>query len=90
MVDRHRPKQKNIIISIVQKENQTINEKYITYTLLIRKIESLNLDNLHVEQQYVVDQMIKTWIFPDFYTMTTLVLAIYYFLKSTYDFVFHF
>ena len=32
MVDRHRPKQKNIIISSVQKENQTINEKYITYT----------------------------------------------------------
>ena len=61
MVDRHRPKQKNIIISSVQKENQTINEKYITYTLLIiRKIEFLNLDNFHVEQQYVVDQMTKT------------------------------
>ena len=61
MVDRHRPKQKNIIISSVQKENQTIDEKYITYTLLIiRKIEFLNLDNFHVEQQYVVDQMTKT------------------------------
>ena len=83
--------QKNIIISIVQKEKQTINEKYITYTLLIiRKIEFLNLDNFHVEQQYAVDQMIKTWIFPDFYTMTTVVSAIYHFLKSTYDFVFHF
>ena len=59
--DRHRPKQKNIIISSAQKENQTINEKYITYTLLIiRKIESINLDNFHVEQQYAVDQMIKT------------------------------
>ena len=59
--DRHRPKQKNIIISSAQKENQTINEKYITYTLLIiRKIEFLNLDNFHVEQQYVVDEMIKT------------------------------
>ena len=28
--------------------------------LIIRKIESLNLDNFHVEQQYAVDQMIKT------------------------------
>ena len=67
--DRHRPKQRNIIISSAQKENQTINEKYITYTLLIiRKIEFLNLDNFHVEQQYVVDQMIKTWIFFTFIT----------------------
>ena len=53
----------------------------------IRKIEFLNLDNFHVEQQYVVDQMIKTWIFPDFYTMTTVVSAI---LKVHNDFVFHF
>ena len=55
--------------------------------LIIRKIESLNLDNFHVEQQYAVDQMIKTWIFPDFYTMTTVVSAI---LKVHNDFVFHF